>query len=166
MTRNDPHTGAPAVRDLDLATSIARALGEFEAHEQRAAALRPANKAALFDALAAAGITSVTVTFDGYGDSGQIEDVTTQRGDTIVDLPAGQVALSSAGWNSDGVSTAQVDLAAAIEQLCYDLLQQSHPGWENNDGAFGDFVFDVAARTITLDHNERYTASETFTHEF
>ncbi|WP_207102821.1 DUF6878 family protein [Paracoccus shandongensis] len=128
MTRNDTHTSAPAVPDPDLATSIARALGECEAHEQRAAALRPANKAALFDALVAARITTVTVTFDGYGDSGQI--------------------------------------AAAIEQLCYDCPQQSHPGWENNDGTFGDFVFDVAARTITLDHNERYTATQAYSHEF
>jgi hypothetical protein len=36
----------------------------------------------------------------------------------------------------------------------------THCGWENNDGAYGDFIFDVAKRTITLDFNERYTASD------
>lgn len=35
----------------------------------------PANKTALFDALATAGITRVVIVFDGAGDSGQIEDV-------------------------------------------------------------------------------------------
>ena len=160
----DPeHAGKP---DPDIAASIARVLAEHDAHQQRAAALRPANKAALFDALEAAGITTVTVTFDGYGDSGQIEDVTAQCGETIVDLPPGQVSLASVTWNSDDVSTAQVEIGAALEQHCYDLLEQSHPGWENNDGASGEFVFDVAARAITLDHSERYTATETYSHVF
>lgn len=118
------------------------------------------------DALAAAGITTVTVTFDGYGDSGQIEDVTAQKSEAIVDLPAGQVFLSSAVWNSDAVEQAPTEIAAAIEQLCYDCLRHSHPGWENNDGAYGEFVFDVARRVITLDHNDRYTATELFTHTF
>jgi len=36
----------------------------------REAELRPANKDRLFDALTAAGISHVTVTFDGEGDSG------------------------------------------------------------------------------------------------
>jgi len=33
------------------------------------------NKAALFNALDFTGVTRIVVTFDGYGDSGQIEDV-------------------------------------------------------------------------------------------
>ena len=33
------------------------------------------NKAALFDVLAAANIATVVVVFDGYGDSGQIENI-------------------------------------------------------------------------------------------
>lgn len=156
-------TGAP---DHDAAACIARVLAEHDAHQQREAALRPANKATLLDALAAAGITTVTVTFDGYGDSGQIEDITAQQGETIVDLPAGEVSLASAVWGSDAVSATRMEIAAAVEQLCYDLLEQSHPGWENNDGASGEFVFDVAARAITLDHSERYTATETYSHVF
>ena len=42
-------------------------------YERRAADLHPANKASLFAALRDAGITAVIVTFDGYGDSGQID---------------------------------------------------------------------------------------------
>ena len=33
-------------------------------------------------------------------------------------------------------------------------------------GGLGEFSFDVAARTITLDYNERYTATEFYSHEF
>ena len=35
------------------------------------------------------------------------------------------------------------------------ILEQTHGGWENNDGAYGEFTFDVAERTIKLDFNER-----------
>ena len=50
----------------------------------------------------------------------------------------------------------------AIETLAYDFLDKTQSGWENNEGAYGDFTFDVAARTITLDYNERRTESEIF----
>ena len=51
----------------------------YEEQEARrktlAAELRISTKAKLFDLLQAAGIARVTVTFDGQGDSGQIEDI-------------------------------------------------------------------------------------------
>ncbi|OZA04478.1 MAG: hypothetical protein B7Y02_16365, partial [Rhodobacterales bacterium 17-64-5] len=50
----------------------------------REAELRPANKDRLFDALTAAGISHVTVTFDGEGDSGQIESIAAWSGETAV----------------------------------------------------------------------------------
>jgi hypothetical protein len=58
------------------------------------------------------------------------------------------------------------DLEAAVEELAWDYLYDNHCGWENNDGAFGTFVFNVPGRTITLEHNERYTELNTSTHEF
>jgi hypothetical protein len=44
-----------------------------------------------------------------------------------------------------------------IENVCYDSLSIHDYGWEDNDGAYGEFVFDVAEREITLEINERYT---------
>ena len=55
--------------------------------------------------------------------------------------------------------------AACAGHLCWDYLE-IHYGRENNDGAFGTSVFDVPARLITLEHNERYTEVNTSTHEF
>ena len=57
------------------------------------------------------------------------------------------------------------NLEAAVETLAWDYLE-IYSGWENNDGAFGTFVFDVPARTVTLEHNERYTEVNTTSHEF
>jgi hypothetical protein len=70
------------------------------------------------------------------------------------------------GDGDDAIDQQPLPLAEAIETLCYDLLRQTHAGWENNDGAFGDFTFDVPARTISLDHNDRYTAIESYTHQW
>jgi hypothetical protein len=55
--------------------------------ERLYAELKPRNKTVLFDALAAAGVTHVVVSFDGYGDSSQIESIEAKAGDNIVNLP-------------------------------------------------------------------------------
>ena len=54
----------------------------------------------------------------------------------------------------------------AIERLVFEFLGMTHDGWENSDGAYGDFTFDIAERTITLDYNERYMQSEYSQHVF
>ncbi len=138
----------------------------FTDHMARVEALRPANKAAILDALAAGGVTQVVVSFDGYGDSGQIEDVVARAGDAEAAPPEVDVQLSAPAWGCDHVETRTKPLAEAIEQFVYDTLADLHPGWENSDGASGTFTFDVAARTVTLDHGDRYIAVETTTHVF
>jgi hypothetical protein len=136
------------------------------AQDRLHAELQPQNQAALFGALAAAGITLIVVTFDGYGDSGQIENIEAKAGDAVVAMPAGEVEIAEAIWDQPEPGRSTVSIADAIERLAYNLLEQTHCGWENNDGAYGDFTFDVAERTITLDYNERYTASEYSQHVF
>lgn len=54
----------------------------------------------------------------------------------------------------------------ALEQLAYDFLSEAHAGWENNDGAYGEFTLDVTEQAIRLDYNERYTATEFYNHDF
>ena len=60
----------------------------------------------------------------------------------------------------------QLSLEDVVEQLTYDFLSDTHCGWENNDGAYGEFCFAASARCIYLEFNERFTSSELFTHEF
>lgn len=136
------------------------------AYQALDAGQRSANKAVLFAALAAAGISQVLVTFDGYGDSGQIESIDARAGDDAIDLPTATVGFLSAEWGIPDPVARDVPLADAIEQLTYDYLGDTHAGWENNDGAYGEFVFDVAAGTISLDHNERFTAVASYSHSF
>jgi hypothetical protein len=136
------------------------------AHGRLAAELRASNKAALFDALSAAGVTHVVVSFDGYGDSGQIEGIEAKAHDEVVRLPPAKVVIASAVWGACEPQPHAMSIAETVERLAYDLLEETHCGWEDNDGAYGDFTLDVARRSITLDYNERYTGSENYTHEF
>ena len=153
----------------------------YERHRQNASRATELNKAAVFDALAAAGIRDVTVAFDGYGDSGQIDGITAYIGETPKTLPAPPTATPSADpaplpkmpitlhqatWDSDELGICETTLQDAIETLCYDYLEQEHGGWMDNDGAYGEFEFDVAARAIRLEFHGRFTEVYTQTHEF
>ena len=126
---------------------------------------RTHNKNLIFAALADLGVHRVTVDYDGSGDSGQIESIEAWNAvSEKIPLPSlRKVQLASE--NTD-FPVDEIGLEAAVEQLAWDYLYDNHGGWENNDGAFGTFVFDVPARTITLEHNERYTDLNTSTHEF
>ena len=136
------------------------------AQDRLHAELQPLNKATLFDALATAGVTLIVVSFDGYGDSGQIENVEVKAGDTVISMPQGTVEIAEAVWDQAMPNRTTISIADLVERLVYDLLTDTHCGWENNDGAYGEFTFDIAERTITLDCNERYTASDYSQHIF
>lgn len=138
----------------------------WEAHAKRAAELHPGNKAALFTALAGAGISRVAVRFDGFGDSGQIEHVQAFAGEAAVDLPTTPIEIANLEDFQDAPSIRTEPVPEAIETLAYAFLELTHAGWENNEGAFGEFTFDVTAGTIALDYNERFESSENHTHEF
>ncbi|HJU19307.1 MAG TPA: hypothetical protein VJ770_22870 [Stellaceae bacterium] len=141
-------------------------LAEERAYAERNEGLRPANKTALFEALASSGITSVLVRFDGEGDNGQIEEIDAVCGEAPAELPSGEIELAEPVWGSTEIRRTTLSVSDAIETLAYNLLEETHGGWENGDGAWGDFTFDVAARSITLAYNERHMESDYSEHVF
>ncbi|MFG1377316.1 hypothetical protein V5G24_21175 [Xanthobacter sp. VTT E-85241] len=158
MTKDNPTPITPAGLD-DWSSKL------DESHRQAVDRLT-SNKETLFNALAAAGITSVAVNFDGYGDSGQIESIDALAGAEAVSLPDTLVEIAGLAWGEPEARTQLLSLRAAIEELAYDFLGQTHGGWQDGDGAYGDFTFDVEQRSISLDYNERYSATENYVHEF
>src|SRR5579884_284815 len=138
-------------------------MSDFEAkyaeHQAARAKANALNKTVLFDALASAGITSVHAEFDGAGDSGQINEVTAMAGDQTAEFPCVTIVLNDSEWGKQELVTKNVSLQEAVYELCYGCLEQTHPGWENNDGARGEFDFDVAKRGITLSFTGYYTES-------
>ena len=135
-------------------------------YAHRAEEILAANKGVLFDSLAAAGIATVTVIFDGYGDSGQIERIDVEPGEGTVPLPSDRIEIARTIWESQEIEHQTLTVQEAIETLVYDFLRQVHSGWEINDGAYGEFTFTVVDQSITLDFNERFTDSTNYQHGF
>lgn len=155
--------------------SVTRAAGydhaavmrRFEDERRQLAELRDTKKGILFDALERASIACVRVSFDGGGDSGQIETIDADDpGGCQVPLPDETVPYLHRGYGDDAVRTDVRTVQEAVEAMVYACLEETHPGWENNDGADGNVTFDVATRTITLEHNQRFLDITSYEHEF
>jgi hypothetical protein len=89
------------------------------AQAQLEAELFTLNKGALLGALALAGVTRVVVSFDGYGDSGQIENVEVQAGDDQVAMPSAVIEISEAIWDQAEPRRSSAGIAAVVESLAY-----------------------------------------------
>jgi hypothetical protein len=141
-------------------------LEQYELHLKAVSKANELNKPIVFGALAAAGLTRVTVEFDGIGDSGQIDEITAYAGETPAKVPLTSLTLHQAPQNSGDSRTAETTLRQAIETLCYDYLSQCHSDWQDNDGAYGTFEFDVRNQSIHLEFNERFVDSTNSKHDF
>jgi hypothetical protein len=147
---------------------------QFAAYEAKCVAaaklgaeLLPHNKQVLFDALAAVGIVAVTLGFDGSGDSGQFGAPVGFDGENReMAVPLGDIVVKSVDFETGTVCDRTTTAGVYIETLACDFLEGTHPGWEDGDGAHGEFCFSLSERTITLDYNERYIEFEYHEHEF
>lgn len=153
----------PAIDSADIWDEIER---QNKARAALATGVLASNKSAVFDALRAAGITVVEVVFDGAGDSGQIESVTARSGETPTELPVIEIEIATPLYDGSRLDHRTVKLIEAIEELAYAFLEETHDGWEVNEGAFGEFTFDVADRSIALGYNERIETSEFHAHSW
>ena len=123
------------------------------------AELMPINRTAILDALSSAKISRVLVEFDGCGDGGQITEINPHRDGEIVALPEGRVTYIEAEWAKAEPTRKELPLAEAIEAFSYCILEECHQGWEDNEGAFGVFVFDVTSGKVQLEFNARVIES-------
>ena len=119
-------------------------LKQYYARQREVIATEPALRAEL----RALGISDVHAGYDGIGDSGQIEDI------RYLDAsePGRFIPVEAA-------------LAQRVEDLLYALLNLRHSGWENNDGAYGSFRWDLANGGLEHEHHARFTDYSTSLHD-
>ena len=120
-----------------------------------------------------AGITSVEVHYDGYGDSGQIEDVLLFKGDKqlkedeVASLGLPTSTIQEYNYNAKNDEnryvTKECTLVTKIEDCAYDFLPG---GWEINEGSFGDLKINTETAKATLEHNYRIQETEYSEEEF
>jgi hypothetical protein len=128
----------------DSSELFRRALASISQYEQEAARRITRLGPVLRERLLKAGVARVFAEYDGCGDSGCIEDISCRSvtGETL----------------EEGVSE---ELRQQLETYLYDLLEVRHGGWENNDGAFGVFSWDVVGDQLSQAHSTRYTETST-----
>jgi hypothetical protein len=100
-------------------------------------------RAALLAQLRALGVTEVTAEYEGYGDSGNVEDITLQP--TEIVIPS--------------------ELSSQLDEFAWAFAYQQHPGLENNDGGYGTLTWDIVKDSIDLDHADRFVDSTHSYHE-
>lgn len=139
---------------------LASLLGARVPQQARIEALRPVNHTRLFEALAGAGITHLTVIFNGLGPSARIDNIAPWSGPNPVELPETRLFYAALTWDAPEVEWRDLTLAEAVEQIVLDLLcdpdlRKALPG-----GAEGEFCFDAKVRTVHLEINELSAPSD------
>ena len=115
---------------------------KWEAQREEDRAQLKADRAALLEALRAKGVEKIEAGYDGYADSGNVQDITVAP---------------------DGVVLG--DLEGRVSDFVWDMAFNLHPGFENNDGGEGTLTWDVTTDRIDIEHADFYTAREEYSHE-
>jgi hypothetical protein len=109
-------------------------------------------KRAMLKALRSYGIASVTIVYDGQGDSGQIEAIfayDAKEQPVVLDRPVHLALYRRKPASNYG------SLLEALDDFAWLLLGHFHDGFVNNEGGFGTIRIDVAKRSVVLDHDDR-----------
>lgn len=121
------------------------------------------NRTVLLDALRAAGAASAVVTYSGYGDSGntneiQILDAEGQeiRGNQTVSIQREDGRYVDGQWQSTCFA-ADMSLRDALDAFADRVVGHYHAGYENGDGGEGEITFDCASGTVRMAHRDFYT---------
>ena len=102
-----------------------------------------ASRAELLAQLRALGISEVTAEYEGYGDSGNVEEVVVTP-DTI---------------------TLTEELRRRVEDFGWDFAYALSPGFENNEGGYGELTWAHETDKIDVSHSNRFIETDTTEHE-
>lgn len=130
---------------------------EFLAREKAERKRFAAVKARLCKALKEQGIASVTIEYDGEGDSGQIGDIAARSSDN---KPLDIEAPITLAIHKPKTPTRYASLSDALDDFAWTVLQFYHGGFQDNEGGFGTLTIHVSDGKVTIDHNNRFTDVE------
>lgn len=128
------------------------------------------NIQSLLDVLSKEQIKSITISYNGGGDSGDTEEIQTipplsrhQLEKIIVDKKSFYRSCSNSKEDIQSFDEKE-NLFEAASSITLDILEKYYPGWEINEGSNGEFTINVPERTCYLQHNTFCT--ETTYHEY
>lgn len=139
---------APA-RDTALDEALAQYDANMAMYRVLCAKMRAPNRAALFEALAAARISHVIVALDP-DDDGRIGQLALIAHDRSTQLPLGSITLSIPQWGLPDPITLELSIPQAMERMACDCLEQAYGIREVDLSGPDKVAFNVAARSIVL----------------
>ncbi|WP_186065249.1 DUF6878 family protein [Burkholderia gladioli] len=123
------------------------------------------NKATLLDAMVTAGVQQCMVSYAGFGDSGDVNDVhlTSQDGAPMSALGAVDIAVQDnryvdGAWTTS-IGSKTMSISEALSYFADLVVNRYHPGFENNDGGSGEVYFEVDTSRVWNEHRDYYTES-------
>lgn len=124
-------------------------------------------KQEVFNQLLRLKVDTVSVEFDGGGDSGQIDSISAGCG-TDMEVPWGKATKNETIWtqNSHEIKEVPVTISDLVEALCIERLGDMGYDWYNNDGGYGTFTITVATGHVLLDYEQRISSSESHQFEY
>ncbi|WFS69537.1 hypothetical protein CFBP4996_26455 (plasmid) [Agrobacterium leguminum] len=156
---------ALSARMVETETSLDDALSRYETNLRQfrvlSAQLRNRNRAAVFDALAGAGVSFVIVNFDRDDDEGPIGDLAVIAADRAAHLPENPITLPIALWSLEQPVTLDLSFPHAIERLAMDYIEQSYGSSSGDFTNLDSIIFNVAARSLALAPRGRGAAGAT-----
>lgn len=155
--------------NIDMTAIWAKIAEDERIGRAAAPAVNAHNKAAILAALAAGGYSGAIVRFNGSGDSGAVEEIDLFRdGELATDTPDATPSIELQHIPQWGMASGSDmhDLKGALEELAYELIAQTHPGWENNDGGQGELEIDVAEARLTLNIGLNYIQTDDNSYDF
>ena len=98
-------------------------------------------RAKILKEMRALGVKTITADYDGYGDSGNV--------DNVEFTPAQSMTKST----------------DELDDFIFAFVYQQFPGFEINEGAQGDFVWDITTDKIKIEHIQNILQTEETTLE-
>ncbi|MGB0083989.1 MAG: DUF6878 family protein [Rhodomicrobiaceae bacterium] len=116
------------------------------------------------------GVHELRVRYSGSGDSGSINEVEARNKQgqpvELLSTPVPYTFIHTSynfqtgNYDTEVTETKELPLSEAVEQWCYDLLEEHYPGWENDDGADGVIVIDPEKQEGRIDHQIFFMQSD------
>lgn len=105
----------------------------------------------LLPTLSDRGVDRVEITYDGSGDSGNVQDV------LYYDLDE--------EFSGEGAKLLE-EFTPIFIRLGEQLLEQWHPGYGNEEGGYGTITVRIPTAEVLIEHNDRYVEVSTTENAF
>lgn len=119
----------------------------------------------LFTHLKLLNVNSFEIEFDGSGDDGQIDQIYFyDANNETINIPRDTISWVYSEYGDTKPHEQQVTLQKAVEDLGYEMLNESGHDWYNNDGGYGRINILIEGQDgkpyVDMDMNIRISDSE------